>query len=463
MDFFIPPPTSDMVVDDGNTKSTVFEQKSNSSSKWPSNKQHNYSKPYWKPYQKNNNNNNNTQWKSKFKGKSFKRTTIEDDIVTLISKLKTFKLKNKLKDTQVTLIIDSREHCNDIRGIVEQYNQFDASNSGTVDNGSYFSIKYQELSEGDFVILLNGKLVKIYERKRLDDFVASIRDGRLRKQTANMSLLPEFRQDWAQQTRVVWIVEKMKSDDAGDIVSGDLDWLVESSETLFNEVYMERLTIQSAMLNREFRDNMHWHVTEGCRHTVMYILHCCLKTLEFTDIWIPRMSTQLRYKEFRTTSVSNNENDKSTNEEETMLTNGDIYDHLETAEQQIKFLETRPLPKKSSYKELDGIDKQKASYIMQLMTIDKMSIGKAMCIVDVYPTPKSLSDLMNQHQHEPEKVVKTLMKLTHPMINNKLGPQMAIQLFNIHHATNYKVKSSGKLVKEEEEEQHSETASESSE
>ena len=138
----------------------------------------------------------------------------------------------------------------------------------TIDNRestkSYFTeknyewVKYQNLLVGDYVFKYKDELVTIIERKTVEDFAASINDGRYREQKHR--LLKNY-----PINKILYIIE-------GDLTK-------DNKSVKYNKV--SKSTIYSSIINMYLRDNLN-------------VFHCKNKaeTLEFLETFASKIKKQ---------------------------------------------------------------------------------------------------------------------------------------------------------------------------
>lgn len=102
------------------------------------------------------------------------------------------------------------------------------------------NVSYENLEHGDFQILVNNDIKFIFERKTIEDLLASIKDGRYNNQKARLLEL-------YQPSQLFYIIE------------GDVKWLESSSTT-------EKI-VQSAIINTTIRDKIATFHTKSLSET----------------------------------------------------------------------------------------------------------------------------------------------------------------------------------------------------
>ena len=131
------------------------------------------------------------------------------------------------------LIIDNRENIKEL---------FQISENVTFDN----------LEIGDYLIKNEEKDILIIERKTINDYCASIKDGRNREQKKR--LLSKFTKN-----QIIYLVE------------GSLDFV----QSKYNRVNSD--TVVSSILNTMMRDGIHVFHTKDSEETVFFIESICKK------------------------------------------------------------------------------------------------------------------------------------------------------------------------------------------
>ena len=114
------------------------------------------------------------------------------------------------------------------------------------------TLKYDNLEVGDYLIKYKDKDVLVIERKTINDYCASIKDGRHREQKKR--LLVKY-----SKNQIIYLVE------------GDLDFI----ESKYNRVNSDTLT--SSILNTMMRDGIHVFHTKDSKETIFFIESICKK------------------------------------------------------------------------------------------------------------------------------------------------------------------------------------------
>ena len=131
------------------------------------------------------------------------------------------------------LIIDNRENIKDLFNLDE-------------------NVKFENLEIGDYIIQSEEKDVLIIERKTINDYCASIKDGRHREQKKR--LLSRYNKN-----QIIYLVE------------GNLDF----AQSKYNRVNSD--TVVSSILNTMMRDGIHVFHTKDSNETVFFIQSICKK------------------------------------------------------------------------------------------------------------------------------------------------------------------------------------------
>lgn len=117
------------------------------------------------------------------------------------------------------------------------------------DNKNYENVKYENMDIGDLRIEYNNKLICIFERKTIEDFAASIKDGRYREQKQRLI-------DNCSKEKIIYLIE-------GDLTSNN-------SSYSFNKVSKD--TIYSSIINLYLRDNINMFHSNSVSETIEFIL-----------------------------------------------------------------------------------------------------------------------------------------------------------------------------------------------
>jgi len=131
------------------------------------------------------------------------------------------------------LVIDNRENIK---------NDFDNNES----------VKFDNLTVGDYLIKYKDKDVLVIERKTINDYCASIKDGRHREQKKR--LLTKYTKN-----QIIYLVE------------GNLEFI----QSKYNKVNSDTLT--SSILNTMMRDGIHVFHTKDSKETIFFIESICKK------------------------------------------------------------------------------------------------------------------------------------------------------------------------------------------
>lgn len=194
------------------------------------------------------------------------RTSIESDIKKLFEKTIN---SHKTQDTaQIKLTIDCRERDQDILQILD----FAESN-----NSKSFQLEQKQLEIGDFIISLNDTPLFVIERKRFDDLCSSVKDGRLKKQTANMINFWNNNQHSVGCHRSIFIFEKMSKIDSQNITFNDYEKGFDYS--------LGRQTLISCIINRLVDSGMTTLISESAEWTALYLLTMVSCVSKSIDKW----------------------------------------------------------------------------------------------------------------------------------------------------------------------------------
>lgn len=118
--------------------------------------------------------------------------------------------------------------------------------------------EFTHLHSGDFWIMLDGKLLYLFERKTYADFLASFSDGRWSEQKFKMSMMPIDRD------RTYYLIEDSQKLDSDK----------------FNN---KRANIVGGELNLVVRDGRRIIRTMNVNETLYFMLYYVLKTYEFAE------------------------------------------------------------------------------------------------------------------------------------------------------------------------------------
>ncbi len=142
------------------------------------------------------------------------------------------------------LLVDNREN-----KCIEILNNLLVTESKT--NNININTKCENLVYGDFQIQLNGETLFLFERKSIDDLLASIKDGRYKNQKANV--LASYH-----HTQYYYIIE------------GKIGYNHKPSK-------VEDKIIHSAIINTQLRDKISCFYTSNWKETVELIVSICLR------------------------------------------------------------------------------------------------------------------------------------------------------------------------------------------
>lgn len=110
------------------------------------------------------------------------------------------------------------------------------------------TVIYENMDVGDIRIDCNNQLVCIFERKTIEDFAASIKDGRYREQKQRLI-------DKCSKEKIIYIVE-------GDLTKNNISFS-------FNKVSKD--TIYSSLINLYLRDNINVFHSNTLSETIEFL------------------------------------------------------------------------------------------------------------------------------------------------------------------------------------------------
>jgi len=150
---------------------------------------------------------------------------------------------------ELLLLVDNRESkCIEVLNEILSI-KTDSKNKNK--NNININIKCENLVYGDFQIQLNGETLFLFERKTLEDLLASIKDGRYKNQKANV--LSSFH-----HTQYYYIVE------------GKIGYNHNPSK-------VEDKIIHSAIINTQLRDKISCFYTSSWKETVELIISVVMR------------------------------------------------------------------------------------------------------------------------------------------------------------------------------------------
>lgn len=121
-----------------------------------------------------------------------------------------------------------------------------------------FPVTYENLEYADVNIHIDGELFLVIERKTLPDLVASIKDGRYKKQKQN--LLSKLRRD-----QIIYLIE------------GSFDYTDTSNVTIGG---ITKKIVLSSIINTLLRDNIKVVTTKDTSDTIQCIIGMCSRIHE---------------------------------------------------------------------------------------------------------------------------------------------------------------------------------------
>ena len=253
-----------------------------------------------------------------------------------IDELKITIPKAKPKPIQYSLKIDCREN-----GIVEWYKKSSLAEDTRV--------SVERMDTSDFIFLKDDKPFICIERKRIDDFASSIRDGRYKTQKLEMI---EYSNQHTPAPFLVYLVEQFSIENDDD------------AATLIGKTNISKDTILSAITKTMFRDGFQMVFTTDIKDTIR---------------WLIKMWTNLCNAQFE-----GYDTDESFSA---------YYQNVS------RKLATRTT---SQMKDIDR-DKTNSWWMLALSNINGISANRSQEIVKKYPTAKSLLDAYDGCNSQKEK------------------------------------------------------------
>ena len=150
---------------------------------------------------------------------------------------------------------------------------------------NYEWISFENLDIGDYIFKYKDKIALVIERKSIEDFASSIKDGRYREQKSR--LLNNF-----SKNNILFLVE------------GDL--MINNKSFNFNKV--DKYTIYSSLINLYIRDNFNVFISYSKEHTIDFLENVANKIKKQGDKLIDNFDLNL--KENHDTSLLNTINSK---------------------------------------------------------------------------------------------------------------------------------------------------------
>jgi ERCC4-type nuclease len=272
---------------------------------------------------------------------------------------------------------------------------------------------------GDFLIEVDNAWMFCVERKNMSDLEGSQTDNRSTKQTANMKLLfPETRNNYYNRCRIIQLYEEM-------------DFSGERRSTR---------SLVAAMVNKIVRDNFRIIISESAMGTVLWLLLLMAKCEEFHNVLVERWTKGQPKFDVRSQS------------REFLNLN---------AQEQAYYLETRDLPNKTNHSMLRTVHPRHFQFMKELLTMDRLGIGHVYALLAKFKCKRNYCLYLEKFKDHPQRVINDLkdLKPADPrcadspyvwdsagplsMSGRKLGPKMAIRLFNEFHGTEWKTRGTG--------------------
>jgi len=387
-----------------------------------------------------------------------KRTSLQDDIEILYTQANTILVA--AKKHRVRLLVDDREHGEEVAALLAR---LDPS-----------IVEPVHALAGDFILLFEGRMFRVIERKRMDDLCSSIKDGRTDKQRASMALLfRDVRMNPLKRSRCIWLIEKMSHDKVGcddqeltqaekrvhvaaplvavplvagtaevvaidipseatnDVVdlSDDLHWLYGEPESIFEGQSLNRQALLGSMVNKITRDSMSTFTTESAEYTIMFLLKMMLSMHKNGAECAEQVAGQ---EAFDISQLSGEHQNMSAEEQAAFLESRQL-------------VQARPIADELAQAQLAPAS---ATFVLQLMQLNQMTATKAIALVRRYPTPRAWSIYLCANETTPQVVVDEVGGM--PIAEKgkqarAFGPQLACRLINSFWGGDWVVK--GKKIK----------------
>ncbi|CAG8819013.1 14376_t:CDS:2, partial [Gigaspora margarita] len=286
---------------------------------------------------------------------------------------------------EIVLILDTRE--------VKLKKDRDYIKDTLQDKGINLSVRNLEL--GDVIWVARKKktsssatdelvLDYILERKRMDDLVGSIKDGRFREQ--------KFRLSKSGAGQIIYLIEDYNLEELGEF--GDAVKTAISSTQMLNGYFLKRTaTIDQSI---DYLVRMTRMLKKMYENTALFAI---------PDNMI-----------YRSTFLSMKKNLATLHPYHTYLVTYSSYSDLNS--------KSKPLTLKDTF-------------VRMLMTIRGISVDKAAEIIKNYPTPRKLIQEFNSLPNENDKK-KMIMNACNGIIRRKkIGPSLSDKIYQIWCANNY--------------------------
>ena len=204
-------------------------------------------------------------------------------------------------------------------------------------------------------------------------------------------------------------------------------WMI-GSDNWFDGHSLPRKSLLSSKRHRMMRDGMTVITTETFYHTVYELLAMVLDAYKMTDLLWDRFQMEKQ-------PYFSIENFGADIEHESMQ----LVDQLE----HIDSRESRAISKQD--REQLRLSKEDAVFVSQLKQYSRLSVEHACALFRLYPSPYLWSSYLNTHKDHPQAVVTLLSDVMPEGGGRRLGPQMAVNIFNLHHGTTFEATASGKV------------------
>ncbi len=228
------------------------------------------------------------------------------------------------------------------------------------------SIISKQIDLGDIIIKYN-ELIFVFERKTVNDLLASIKDGRYKEQ--KYRLKSNFK-------NISYIIE------GDDIISSNSN---------------QQNILTSAYIHSIYRDNINLVFTKNIQQTVSYLLIFCSKILEHPEHFI---------------NTNNNTNNITNDNDNTNNTNNITNDNTNNDINNKEYYEICKIKSKKS----DNITPE-SCYLFQLSQIPSINIKIAQNIKNKYPTMKILLDNLTNSDN-PINLLTNIDKIGKEKANN---------------------------------------------
>lgn len=358
-----------------------------------------------------------------------------------------------------------------------------------------------QLKVGDFLILLNGKLVIAIERKKTDDLCGSIKDARLKKQTGNMELL------FGNLTRIVLLIEKRRSgnDFKCNCIGNEFETrlqIEEQKENVPANIHHISRKIDSLLYELQHQMQKNGSATDAddddfaviSEHIHEKVAEYCQKISSTKELdlkphcaddlcwlfgdeqsydhegsisrsqlvgamvnrliiqgFIPFVSESDTYSAFILLKMMYALHNKG---KEVMAKFGnqpdfDVYSTLEDTNQLTgdalkEFIGTRQLPqiKEDDIPSTLSLNESQRVFALQLRCLDKFTPDYIWLLLEKYKTPVALFTRLQSCNGEEQKIEQFVNELSQlkPVSGTRFGPARAIGVYNHFMGTNYDTK-----------------------